>query len=414
MLSISKPTNIIKKPSLKKEKKRMSFKTEEPPEIFKNLIKHQKLLVETLKVDEGYCEVEKNVKIYYQLYGNGPKKVFFVIGLNCTHHIWLHQAVYFALNPEYQVCIFDNRGIGASDKPIGHYSISLFAKDAAKLLNHLNWTTEIHLIGMSMGGMIAQKLCLDYPARFETLTLTSTYHSAIAALPTAKDIKFAAQTLTRPLDEWIKPLIEVTFPKCWRNQMEGDAMVKSDYVNYLMMDWFKNLPEQNPVTMHLQALAAINHNLMPFQLKKIRKSGIRCLVVHGGRDHVIRTRCGKDLAKYLNCKIVEFENGGHVLMLQDPDNYNAILRSHFENSELEALLTKRLETKNDNHLILKDQTSPASNSLTVKRVTTHTSSIKRARSFTLPKWITQKEETKDELKMQKQADRRNKGKTLNF
>lgn len=65
---------------------------------------------------------------------------------------------------KYSSLIFDNRGIGESDKPLGRYSTTQMAEDTLELLNHLSWTgkREVHVIGVSMGGMIAQELvCLS-------------------------------------------------------------------------------------------------------------------------------------------------------------------------------------------------------------------------------------------------------------
>ena len=61
---------------------------------------------------------------------------------------------------EYSSLIFDNRGMGESDKPIARYSTSEMAKDAFDLLNYLGWTSkrQLHIIGVSMGGMIAQEM----------------------------------------------------------------------------------------------------------------------------------------------------------------------------------------------------------------------------------------------------------------
>lgn len=61
---------------------------------------------------------------------------------------------------KYSSLVFDNRGIGASDKPLARYSTSEMAMDTIELLDHIGWTDkrQLHVIGVSMGGMIAQEL----------------------------------------------------------------------------------------------------------------------------------------------------------------------------------------------------------------------------------------------------------------
>lgn len=60
----------------------------------------------------------------------------------------------------YSSLIIDNRGIGGSDKPLSRYSTFEMAKDVIEVCDHIGWTNgrELHLVGISMGGMIAQEL----------------------------------------------------------------------------------------------------------------------------------------------------------------------------------------------------------------------------------------------------------------
>ena len=61
---------------------------------------------------------------------------------------------------KYSCLLFDNRGMGKSDKPLMRYSTSEMAKDILELLEHVGWTSsrQLHVVGISMGGMIAQEL----------------------------------------------------------------------------------------------------------------------------------------------------------------------------------------------------------------------------------------------------------------
>ncbi len=63
-------------------------------------------------------------------------------------------------SPKYSCLVFDNRGMGLSDKPLLRYTTSEMAKDSLELIDHVGWTTQrqLHIIGISMGGMIAQEL----------------------------------------------------------------------------------------------------------------------------------------------------------------------------------------------------------------------------------------------------------------
>lgn len=69
---------------------------------------------------------------------------------------------------KYSCLILDNRGMGDSDKPRLRYSTSAMARDALEVVDHVGWTDarQLHVVGISMGGMIAQELVrLAVPAR---------------------------------------------------------------------------------------------------------------------------------------------------------------------------------------------------------------------------------------------------------
>ena len=84
------------------------------------------------------------------------------MGLGAFKNAWQRQTKDFGhdQSSKYTSLVFDNRGIGESDKPLMRYSTSEMAKDTIELINHLGWTSErqLHVIGVSMGGMIAQEL----------------------------------------------------------------------------------------------------------------------------------------------------------------------------------------------------------------------------------------------------------------
>ena len=109
-------------------------------------------------------------EIYYEVHGQGDPLVL-IMGLRRNVEWWYRQIP--ALSEHFQVIAFDNRGAGRSDKPVMEYAIRLFADDTAGLMDALDISTA-HILGISMGGYIAQELALNYPAKVENLVLGCT------------------------------------------------------------------------------------------------------------------------------------------------------------------------------------------------------------------------------------------------
>jgi 3-oxoadipate enol-lactonase len=126
----------------------------------------------------------KDTEIYYEVHGDGPPFLFCsVTGLD--HQAWkFHQVAEFSR--DHKVILFDYRGTGKSGKTVQKYSIKMFTDDAVAILNHLNVEQAI-VCGHSMGGVVAQLLAIDYPAKVKTLILASSgsSHPGAAGIPLA-------------------------------------------------------------------------------------------------------------------------------------------------------------------------------------------------------------------------------------
>ena len=116
------------------------------------------------KVSVNGCE------LYYEVHGQGDPLVL-IMGLRRNVEWWYRQIP--ALSEKFQVIAFDNRGAGRSDKPAMEYSIRLFADDTAGLMDALD-ISEARILGISMGGYIAQELALNYPTKVNSLVLGCT------------------------------------------------------------------------------------------------------------------------------------------------------------------------------------------------------------------------------------------------
>src|ERR1700734_3656569 len=114
-----------------------------------------------------------DVELNYRLEGDGDETIVLVNGLADDLETWAYQADDFIASG-FRVLRIDNRGIGASSKTAGPYSSRMLADDAKALVDQLG-LSDFHLMGVSMGGMIAQEYALAYPADLRSVTFGCTY-----------------------------------------------------------------------------------------------------------------------------------------------------------------------------------------------------------------------------------------------
>ncbi len=114
-----------------------------------------------------------DISVHYRLDGEGDETIVLINGLADDLQTWAYQVDDF-LAAGYRVLRFDNRGIGASSKPAGPYSSRMLADDAKALVDLLG-ITDFHLMGVSMGGMIAQEYALAYASDLRSVTFGCTY-----------------------------------------------------------------------------------------------------------------------------------------------------------------------------------------------------------------------------------------------
>lgn len=112
------------------------------------------------------------VELAYRLDGEGFETLVLVNGLADTKETWEAQLPAFA--ERYRVVSFDNRGVGESSCPPGPYTTAQMAEDLAGLVDGLG-IQRFHLLGVSMGGMIAQEYAIAHPERLLSASFCCTY-----------------------------------------------------------------------------------------------------------------------------------------------------------------------------------------------------------------------------------------------
>lgn len=110
------------------------------------------------------------INIYYEVRGQGEPLVL-IQGLGAPRSAWIFQTR--AFKKYYRVITFDNRGVGKSDKPSSPYTVRTMADDTIGLMDYLG-VDKAHVLGVSLGGMIAQEVAINYPERVRKLILGCT------------------------------------------------------------------------------------------------------------------------------------------------------------------------------------------------------------------------------------------------
>lgn len=129
-----------------------------------------------------------NLNMHYTV-GGQKQPLLFIHGLGSSGRDWEAQVPFFS--KDYKVVCPDIRGHGNTDKPPGPYSMELFAEDMAAFIRELN-LKPVHGVGISLGGMIAFQLALDYPELLKSITIVN---SAPEMIP--RSLKERMQLLQR-------------------------------------------------------------------------------------------------------------------------------------------------------------------------------------------------------------------------
>ena len=250
------------------------------------------------------------VEIAYELRGGG-EPIVMIHGAQGDQSMFNGMASDFA--GEYRVLTFDQRGSGLSGKPDMPYSIAMLADDTAALMDHLG-IARAHIIGVSMGGMIAQEFALRHPQKVRSLVLGCT----TAGGP--KSVRLGGAALTSAYSTAAmtpeargKALAEAAFTKGYLEQ--HPEVIAS------MIESRRSRPIDNSAFPH-RMKAAQEHNTYD-RLGEIRSP---TLVITGKDDALISWENSRILADCINgAEQVILEPAGHCFWMEQPKQSHAAI-----------------------------------------------------------------------------------------
>lgn len=252
-----------------------------------------------------------DVNIAWESLGDGPP-LLLIHGLGYERHGW--GPLPGLLARDFRVLLFDNRGIGESDKPPGPYSTSDMAADALAVLDAAG-VDRAHVIGTSLGGMVAQDLVLSAPERVDRLVLACTTPGHGTYPIPQRTLDLFARFPTMAPEEAYRLGVENALAD--RTVAERPELVEEIFAYRLA----------HPPTVagwQAQAAAALGFDAAP----RLGEVEAPTLVMHGTGDHVVDVRNAPLLAELVpGARLELYEDLGHLFFWEEPERVAADLRS---------------------------------------------------------------------------------------
>lgn len=257
-------------------------------------------------------------RIHYVREGTGPA-VLLIQGAGVGADGWRPQIE--ALADRFTVVALDNRGFGRSTAPGNDLSIELMARDALAIMD-AERLDRFHLVGHSMGGLIAQAAALTAPQRVESLALLCTFlrgaegaRLSAGMILTALRMRIGTSRMRR------NAFLELVMPAAYLRARDRVRLAESigGLFGY-------DLARQPAFVMRqVRAMARYDASSRLHEL-----AFLPTLVVGASYDRIARPEYGRALASRIpGAHVVEIPDAGHGVTIQCAGRINALLSEHF-------------------------------------------------------------------------------------
>ena len=252
-----------------------------------------------------------DVDIYYEIHGPSEAPPLVCIG-GWASYLWIWFRQIPAFRERYRCVVFDNRGAGRSSKPDYPYTMEMFADDTIGLMEALD-IENAHILGISMGGYIAQQIASSYPEKVRSLILASSSFGGPNAIPADK--KTMALLVAVPTE---------TLSKEQAREMRYNAIFSPLFLqeNKLMIKQTEEWVDQYPTPIYAQvhqssAVLAFNAET------EVKQISAPTLILQGDSDLVIPPKNAEMLADCISTsKLILIEGGSHMSFIESHDKFN--------------------------------------------------------------------------------------------
>ena len=259
----------------------------------------------------AFAERPDGARIHWTTLGNGPPVVL-IMGLGCSSALWFRVAPQLAKT--HRVILLDNRGVGLTRTQAAVvHRVSNMAADVAAVLDAAG-EKSAHVVGFSMGGMIAQQFAIDFGHRVRSLALLATHCGGLWAVQASAEVRkllFAKSRMSA--ENGLQAMRRYTYAR-----QTADTLFDEDCVLRLA-----NPPTSRGYEAQLYGLIGWSSYLELPQL--------RCptLVMHGLQDELILPANAPVLAKRIRqAELVQLPDASHWLMTDNTEAVVSALHSH--------------------------------------------------------------------------------------
>jgi len=256
----------------------------------------------------------RQIELSYDRAGDGPP-LLLIMGMSGTKHHW-GERVLEELRSDFETIVYDHRDAGDSTRTGQPFTIADLAGDAAGLLDALGLDSA-HVMGISMGGMVAQELALAHPERIASLTLGCTYCGGEGSV-------LASEAVMRRLAEAMTSGDRATAIRAgWEVNVSPSFAADEDaYARFLATGMRYGLP----VEVIMRQMQAITGHDTSARLPGL---GVPTLVAHGTLDELLPVHNGHMIAGLIPGSRLEILEGiGHMFFLERPERTAELVREH--------------------------------------------------------------------------------------
>lgn len=242
-----------------------------------------------------------DVAIWWEEHGDG-EPLLLIMGLGFPASLWYR--VRPVLAERHRVITFDNRGTGRTGAVAGPYPIEVMAADAVAVLDAAG-VRRAHVLGISMGGLIAQELALTHPERVASLVLAATHPGGSATvLPAPEVMELLRTRADLPLEQSYRATIPVAYAATTPAEV-----IDADIAARLA----------NPTTPEGYTNQLVGGSAYGGAADRLPTLGAPTLCLHGSADQLVPPANSETLASLIPGARLQFiEGAGHMLFSDAP------------------------------------------------------------------------------------------------